>query len=169
MKTCAKCGNANFDEAVFCSSCGTPLEQAPAAPQQPVAPMPAAIQQFNSPQQPIPPQPAFVPPVYTAPAETYSAPASSYQGPDLQTKNSATLWLILNIVALILCCPGFLFSGIGIVFAALGMGSYNKGDYEGMKQKSKISMWLFIVGAVLGLLGLILSVVIWIVYKNSGY
>lgn len=164
MKYCSKCGNANVDEAVFCAGCGSPMEQAPAAPQPPVA-APATA-------------PAAAP---AAPAEqtTYSAPApsayaapsysTSYTGPDIQTKNSSTLWLILNIAATLFCCPGALFSIIGLIFAIIGMGSYNKGDYEDMKKKTKVSMILFIVGAVLGLIGWIVTgIIIAVTAANNG-
>ena len=136
MKFCAKCGNANTDEAVFCASCGTPMEQAPAAPQasEPVVSVP-------------------VTPTYSAPA--YSAPMAA--APE-EVKNTSTLWLILNIVVTVLCCGG-LFSILGIVFAAMGMGAYKKGDYEEMKKKSKLSMIMFIVGLVLGLISLVIGII----------
>lgn len=137
MKFCAKCGNSNTDEAVFCASCGSPMEQAPAAPQ-PAEPVAAPVQ-----------------PVYTAPA--YSAPAAP--APVEGDKNPAKIWLILNIVATVLCCPGWLFTVIGIVMAAIGNGSFNKGEYADAKSKSKISMIMFIIGAVLGLIGWILMAI----------
>jgi succinate dehydrogenase/fumarate reductase cytochrome b subunit len=143
MKYCSKCGNANADESVFCSSCGTPMEQAPAAPAAPQsvpAPEPASYSA------PAPQQSAYTAPSY----DNYSAPTAAVT----ETKNSATLWLILNIVATVLCCAG-LFGILGIVFAAMGMGSFNKGDYEEMQKKSKLSMIMFIIGMVLGVISLI--------------
>ncbi len=131
MKTCNKCGNSNADEAVFCASCGAPLDQAPQA---------------------APEQPAYTAPAYETPA--YSAPAASAVPAE---KNKATLWLILNIVLTVLCC-GNIFGIIGIVFAAIGSGSYKKGDYEDMNKKVKISMIMFIVGIVLGLIGLVVGI-----------
>lgn len=131
MKYCAKCGNTNTDEAVFCASCGSPMEQAPAAPQA------------------APEAPAYTAPAYDASA--YSAPAAAVT----ETKNTATLWLILNIVVTVLCCGG-LFSILGIIFAAIGMGSFKKGDYEDMKKKSKLSMIMFIIGLLLGLIFMVI-------------
>jgi hypothetical protein len=163
MKYCSKCGNANIDEAVFCAGCGSPLAQAPAAPQ-PSTPAPAPVAA------PAAPAPAPEKPAYSAPAQpSYAAPAydAGYTGPDVQTKNTSTLWMILNIAATLLCCPGALFSIIGLIFAIMGSGSFNKGNYEDMAKKTKLSTVLFIVAAVLGLLGWILGIVIWIVYANN--
>ena len=157
MKYCSKCGNANSDESLFCASCGTPLEQAPAAP--------------TLPPEPAQPEPAYAAPTYEAPAApvapTYEAPSynAAYTpqqpaAPTGEVKNTATLWLILNIVATVFCCcPGGIFSIIGIILAGMGMGSYKNGDYEDMKKKSKISMIMFIIGIILGLIGL----VVWII------
>lgn len=141
MKYCAKCGNANADEAVFCASCGSPLEQAPAAPE--AAPAPESAPELV-------PESAPEPSAYSAP--TYDAtPAAPAE------KNTATLWLILNIVLTVLCC-GNLFGIIGIIFAAIGMGSHGKGNYEDMKKKAKISMIMFIVGIVLGIISIIVAI-----------
>jgi hypothetical protein len=93
---------------------------------------------------------AAAPASFDAPAYTAPVAAASVE------KNTATLWLILNIVATVLCCPGWLFTGLGIVFAAIGSGSYKKGDYVDMKKKVKLSLIFFIIGVVLGLIGWIL-------------
>jgi uncharacterized membrane protein len=145
MKFCAKCGNANTDEAVFCGSCGTPMEQAPAAP--PTAE--AAV-----------PQPAApAPPAYEAPAYSGAAYAAPAAPAPAEVKNTATLWLILNIVATVLCCPSALFSIIGLILAAMGMSSFKKGDYEDMRKKAKFAMILFIVTLVLGIIGWIITMI----------
>ena len=137
MKNCGKCGISNADEAVFCSSCGAPLDQAS--------------------EQPAPAAPVYEAPAYSAPAApTYETPAYSTPAVPAE-KNKATLWLILNIVLTVLCC-GNLFGIIGIVFAAIGMGSYNKGDYEDMNKKVKISMIMFIVGIAMFVIGAIIVV-----------
>jgi hypothetical protein len=154
MKYCSKCGNANTDEAIFCSSCGSTIDQAPAAPQPAPAPEPPT---YTAPQ----PVTYTVPqqPIYTAP--TYDNAYTSPAAPAAEAKNSSTLWLILNIVLTVLCCPfSFIFSVIGIIFAAMGMSSFNKGDFEDMKKKSKISMIMFIVGAAIGLILMIITIVV---------
>lgn len=142
MKKCEKCGLENSDDSIFCAGCGATLEAA-AAPQQPIQPeTPAA-------------------------AYAYSAPAA----PAPAEKNIATLWLILNIVLTVLCC-GNLLGIIGIIFAAMGMGSFNKGNYEDMKAKTKTAKILFIVGIVLGVIGLILLIALGVVgqvMSNYGY
>ena len=154
MKNCVNCGKENADEAVFCAGCGAPLEQAPvaeapaAAPEPPAAPEePAADAAPATADEPAPLQPVDASSYYTeSPAP--AAPAVS---------NKAMLWLILNIVGTVLCCLANVFTIIGIVFAAIGMSSYNKGDYEDMNKKAKIAMILFIVGMAAGALVLILS------------
>jgi len=42
----------------------------------------------------------------------------------------------------------------------MGMSSFNKGDFEDMKKKSKISMIMFIVGAAIGLILMIITIVV---------
>jgi flagellar biosynthesis protein FliQ len=138
MKNCEKCGIANTDDAVFCSACGAPLAQASVAEE---APAPVA--------EPI----VTVEPVSAPSYDAYTAPANTVP----TEKNTATLWLILNIVLTVVCC-GNILGIIGIVFSALGMGAYNKGDYNDMNQKAKIAKILFIVGIVLGVVGLIVGI-----------
>lgn len=158
MKNCVSCGKENLDEAVFCSGCGSPLAQAPeaqaAAPEETAAP--AVTEEPVVETAPVTagePAPQAAP-AQSADAYAYTAPAA----PAAPTEsNKATLWLILNIVATVLCCLMNIFSIIGIIFAGIGMSSYNKGDYEDMKKKSKIAMILFIVGIAGGVLTLILS------------
>ncbi len=156
MKYCSKCGNANSDEAVFCSGCGSPLEQAPAAPQPAPAPEPAPEPvAYTAPvSQPTSQQGTYTAPAYDSSA--YSAPAAPAGG---EVKNKATLWLILNIVSTVLCCSG-IFGIIGIILAAMGMGSFKRADYEDMNKKSKIAMIMFIIGTVLGLIGEIILIVL---------
>lgn len=160
MKYCAKCGNSNVDEAVFCSSCGSPLDQAPAAPQPP-APDPTAYS-----------APATIQQTYTAPSydtsSAYTAPAATTG----DVKNKATLWLILNIVVTVLCCPSALFGILGIIFAGIGTSSFKKGDYVDVGKKSKLAMIMFIIAVVLGLVGWIIvaaSVIIPAIIANNGY
>lgn len=101
----------------------------------------ASLDQYSQ-QQAAPSPSPFDAPAYTAPAVPVE-------------KNTATLWLILNICLTVLCGCNIL-GIIGLIFAAIGMGSYNKGDYEDMRKKTKISKILFIVGIIVG-------VIFWIV------
>lgn len=155
MKYCSKCGSANTDDAAFCAQCGTGMEQAPKAAEAPVEPTPATF--YSAPAAPEAPD--------QAPASSYNTNAGTYftspapaaspaqSGPVTSAapaKNPNTLWLILNIVATLCCC---LPVGVaGIVFAAMGTSSYNKGDYDDSDKKAKIAMYLFIGGAVAGLI-----------------
>ena len=76
---------------------------------------------------------------------------------------NTTLPLILNIVAAVLCgagCLTFIFSIIGIVFAVQGGNAKNAGDLVTAKAKAKTSMLMFIITAVLGVIGTIIAVVV---------
>ena len=154
MKYCSKCGSANPEDAVFCAQCGTSMAQAPQAPE---APQPAPAPEAPAPTESVyntnagsyftdnaaQPQPAQSGSVYSA------APAAA------PAKNPNTLWLILNIVATLCCC---LPVGVaGIVFAALGTGSYNKGDYADSDKKANIAKILFIVGVVVGIITIVIG------------
>lgn len=154
MKYCSKCGNANSDEAVFCAGCGSPLEQAPAAPQPAPEPTPEPAAYTAPAPQSTPQQGTYTAPAYDSSA--YTAPAAPAGG---EVKNKATLWLILNIVSTVLCCSG-VFGIIGIILAAMGMGSFKRADYEDMNKKSKIAMIMFIIGTILGLIGEIIAIIL---------
>lgn len=175
MKYCSKCGSANPDDAAFCAQCGTPVEQAPQAPQAPQEPTPATF--YSAPAAPAAPQAAApeapAPSAYNTDAGSYyTSPAPAAQGTAQSgpvysaaptQSNPNTLWLILNIVATVLCCCSFsgIASIIGIVFAAMGMSSFNRGDYEDSAKKANIAKILFIVAIALG-------VVIYIALIASG-
>jgi hypothetical protein len=76
---------------------------------------------------------------------------------------NTTLPLILNIVAAVLCgagCLTFILSIIGIVFAVQGGNAKNAGDLVTAKAKAKTSMLMFIITAVLGTIGVIVSVLL---------
>lgn len=188
MKYCPKCGTGNEDDAKFCANCGQPLEaneqpappvvDTPAAeaakPQAVIPEVQPPVQEDYSPSQepampaqevdPVAPQetPAqeepeqegYGGPVYTAPQPE---PMESMVE-DTGEKNPATLWLILNIVATVLCCCTNLPAIVGIVFAAIGMSSFKKGDVEDAKSKAKLSMILLIVGVALAIVSTIIAV-----------
>ncbi|CAN5908450.1 hypothetical protein BH11MYX4_BH11MYX4_30350 [soil metagenome] len=76
---------------------------------------------------------------------------------------NTTLPLILNIVAAVLCgagCLAFILSIVGIVFAVQGGNAKNAGDLVTAQAKAKTSMLMFIITAVLGTIGVIISVVL---------
>ena len=151
MKYCSKCGNGNTDESVFCASCGTPLQQAPSMPQQ------------NQPVVAEQPAPSADSSIYNTQTGTYftdinnQAQSVAPIAPAVPAEsNPNTLWLILNIVATLCCC---LPAGVaGIIFAAMGTSSFNKGDYEDSQKKSKTAMILFFVAIVLGIISVILII-----------
>lgn len=157
MKNCASCGKENFDEAVFCAGCGSPLAQPP-VPEAPPVEEPtvsAPVESVTEPAAETPAAPAEVPAAPQADAYTYTEPASPAAPAE---SNKATLWLILNIVATVLCCCANIFGIIGIIFAGIGMSSYKKGDYEDMNKKSKIAMIMFIIAAVSVVIGWIVAI-----------
>ena len=64
--------------------------------------------------------------------------------------------LILNIVGALFCgysCIGFVLAVVGIVFAVQAGNAKNSGDVATAKAKAKTSMLMFIITAVLGVLG----------------
>ncbi|MDB5212845.1 MAG: hypothetical protein JWO86_772 [Myxococcaceae bacterium] len=64
--------------------------------------------------------------------------------------------LILNIAGALLCggtCVGFILAIVGIVFAVQAGNAKNAGDIATAKGKAKTSMLMFIITAVLGVLG----------------
>ena len=66
--------------------------------------------------------------------------------------------LILNIVGALFCggtCVGFILAIVGIVFAVQAGNAKNSGDIMTAKAKAKTSMLMFIITAVLGVLGAI--------------
>jgi hypothetical protein len=146
MKNCTNCGKGNMDEAVFCASCGTPLPT-------------SEVQQAASPivtETPAPVVTETPVPVQTVEGSAYSAPVAPAAPAE---SNKATLWLILNIVATVLCCCANIFGIVGIIFAGIGMSSYKKGDYEDMNKKSKLAMIMFIIAAVSVVIGWIIAIV----------
>ncbi len=128
MKPCSQCGKANAEDALFCIQCGTPMVQAP----QGAAGSPPAEGTCNA-----------KPGDSITNADTSARSGLGYTDAD----NPNTVWLILNIVATLLCCfvPG---SIAGIVFAAMGSASFKKGDYEKSFKRAKIAKILFIVSIV---------------------
>ena len=64
--------------------------------------------------------------------------------------------LILNIVGALFCwgtCVGFILSVVGIVFAVQAGNAKNAGDIVTAKGKAKTAMLMFIITAVLSVLG----------------
>lgn len=69
---------------------------------------------------------------------------------------NTTLPLILNIVGALLCnytCVGFILCVVGIVFAVQAGNAKNAGDIGTAQAKAKTSMLMFIITAVLAVLG----------------
>lgn len=168
MKYCTKCGASNEDQARFCANCGQPMPEAePAAPSvDPVVEPPKAqayvpsqevstpVQETASSQQ----SSGYSGPVYTAAQPQVTGSASS-AGTTEKGNNPATLWLILNIVSTVLCCCTNVVSIIGIVFAALGMSSFNKGDIADCESKTKVAKIMFFISLGFGVLSLIIALV----------
>jgi len=69
---------------------------------------------------------------------------------------NATLPLILNIVGALFCgwtCISFVLAIVGIVFAVQAGNAKNAGDFATAQAKAKTSMLMFIITAVVGVLG----------------
>jgi hypothetical protein len=146
MRYCPKCASVNPDDMAFCPRCGTSMEYAPHA--RAAAGAPAGD---NLPAAPLPEQPEGF---SAEPAQGLpQAPQEPAATPVPQKTNVSAVWMILNITATVVCCPGFLFSVPGIIFAALGSESFKQGDMKDAGSKSMISMVFFILGVLAGLAG----------------
>jgi hypothetical protein len=69
---------------------------------------------------------------------------------------NTTLPLILNIVGALFCgwtCISFILAIVGIVFAVQAGNAKNSGDIATAKAKAKTSTLMFIISAVVGVLG----------------
>lgn len=130
MKYCSKCASYAQDDSIFCPKCGAEL--------------PGEMQVV----------PAAIPP--EEPRRYQYAPGySSAPAPEPPPERiNAGLWMGLNIASTLLCC--LILGIIGIVFGALGMSAYNRGDYADAKSKADTSKVLFIVGASIGALFLVI-------------
>ena len=150
MKYCVNCGTANNDDAMFCGNCGASLPEAAPAPVE-------EAPEFT--EAPVEEAPEFTEvPAEEVPAEEVPAAAAP------AGKNPATLWLILSIVLTVIsCCStsclSFIPGVVGIIMAAIAMSGFKKGDVEGCAKKVKIAKIVFIVGAVLLVLGVIFTLI----------
>jgi hypothetical protein len=69
---------------------------------------------------------------------------------------NTTLPLILNIVGALFCgwtCVGFILAIVGIVFAVQAGNAKNAGDIVTARAKAKTSTLMFIITAIIGVLG----------------
>ncbi len=162
MKYCPKCAHSNEDTVQYCGNCGTFLGEAQSAPEAPIPP----VESVAEPVAPEAPAAEATPVVEAAPLSgSYTTDYNNAyntteagQIPAAPVSNTATLWLILNIVLTVLCC-GNVVNIVGIIFAALGMSAFNKGDYTQMASQVKISKILFFVGLGLGLLFAVIMII----------
>ena len=112
---CPKCGNQLPDGAMFCSSCGSPLNIQPVAPAEPVVPVtvapaftpaePVAVTPTSTPAEPVATTPAFTPaeqPTFTP--TTPVAPMASFPNNtgSQPKKSKAPLFIGLGIGALVI-------------------------------------------------------------------
>jgi hypothetical protein len=99
-------------------------------------------------------------PLSQAPGAPAALAVEDIGAQDVEVSNTSSLWLMLNIAATLLCCPGFLFSVAGIVFAALGSERFAQGDLPGMRKRSNTSMVLFLIAVICGLAGWVLLAIV---------
>jgi len=145
MKYCTKCGTPNDDNVPKCSNCSEIFEVEGTIP---------------------PPPPVNSPEIaYTVP----QPPPPLSQNPIAGEKNPVTLWLILNIILTALCCLTNIAGIIGIIFSAIGMGSFNNANMADAQAKAKIAKIMFFVGLGLGVLGIIIYVVVVVGIMGTAY
>jgi hypothetical protein len=73
--------------------------------------------------------------------------------------NPGTLWLILNIVLVALSCCSNILGIIGIIFAAIAMGDFNKGMYNEAKSHANVAKWMFWISIIVGVVGGVIALV----------
>lgn len=138
---CPKCGAENYDNAVYCTSCGEALqntqEQPPQQPAYPQQPQQGGYQQ--------PQQPAYQQPMYQ-------------QQPVPQVNN----YLVWSILVTIFCCLPF---GIAaIVFSSKVNTLLAQGNYAGAMDASKKAKTWCIVGAI----GFVVVLIFYIILFATG-
>ena len=165
MSTCSKCG-ANLEPgALFCQSCGTPVNDGPSAQQTP--PQPNYQQPYQAPQQPNyqqpnfqqpPQQPNFQQQPYQQAPQAPQQP-SPFQQPPYQANQQPVVnnggmiaWSIIN---LIFCCLPF-----GIWALVLATGAKNEltqADADDKLRKARnVNLAATIIGAVVIILYIVL-------------
>jgi hypothetical protein len=141
MKKCASCGRESMDSARFCESCGSKFEE---LKQEETT---SYVTYENAPIYESAPLPEVTTTIYTSSKTTFESTEAGSPPP-----NTGMVWLILSSVMAFLGCICY---GLGIlqtpsiIFGAISVSKHSKGDYEGAKKASKISMILFF--SILGL------------------
>lgn len=69
--------------------------------------------------------------------------------------NPGAVWLCLNITVTVLSCCSNILGIIGIVFGAIAVSNFNNCRYDEAKSNANVSKWLFIVGIILGAVGVV--------------
>ena len=145
---CGQCGNQVNDDAKFCPSCGSRLDQQGQPPEGP-----SAQDMGNS---------MTLPDAGQAAAQGYEVHTPPPPGALPHIKN----YLVESILCTICCCLPF---GIpGIVFAAQVDGKLKSGDVQGaMESSEKAKKWT-LVAFVLGLISNIISIVLYSTGATAG-
>lgn len=137
---CQKCGSINNDDAVFCTTCGSDLQnQAPVTPAQPQAPYQAQPYQPQAPYQAQPYQPQPQP---YQPQPYQPQPVKEKQ----PGQGLAIAGMILGIISL-LCFP-YITGVLGIIFGAIAK---SKGCRSGMATAGivcgaiGVGLWLIMI------------------------
>lgn len=73
--------------------------------------------------------------------------------------NPGTVWLVLNIILTVLSCCANVLGIIGIIFGGLAVSKFNKGLYTEAKSNANVSKWMFIISIILGVVGLIITII----------
>jgi len=141
MAFCNNCGSELKEGARFCEQCGTPVQQAPQAPEQPAY--------------------TYQEPVYQQPAYTYQQ-QYTYQQPEVVTpapaqSGDAKGAMIMSIIGLALSELGI----PGIILSAIAKGKVKKAEEAGA------TGGMVKVGKILSKIGMIVSIVMtafWTLY-----
>jgi len=142
MKTCARCGAQNPDDAVFCANCGYGFEQPPGSAAAPSGPPPPPYQG---------PPPPYAPPPAGYPAGPPMAGGPHQYSYVPHSNGKATAALVLGIIG-IFVCP-IICSVLAIIFgySAKSEIAASRGAQSGDSNAT--------AGIILGWLGLAIHVI----------
>lgn len=157
---CVNCGNEFQDGLLQCPFCGTKVDNTQqnnmyAGNYQGQAQEPNYAQS----------NPNNAQSNYGAPqGQPYGQPNYGYSNngfnppPVIANAPEFVMYLIIGIVYSVCCC-NFLIGIPGIIFTVLMNTSYKSGDTNGYLSNRKISKWIYIIGIILWVIGMILSFV----------
>lgn len=168
---CKHCGAPVEEGAKFCGNCGEPVPAEPAEVIEEVMKEPEEVieeipeeKPEEMPKTAVETEETALEPVWTEPKENKTPEEPVSPAPELNT----TLWIVLCAVESILCCS-FIPGIFGLIFAIIAAVRKKNGEYADAASLLKIAKIAFWIGAVLIVLGLVLTVLMTVLGATSLY